>query len=226
LILDSCEHVVETAAALAERIYQEAPRVQILTTSRETLRVAGEHVHMLLPLERPPEDPDLTAAQALTFSAVQLFVERVAAVDNTFRLTDAEAPVVAEMCRTVDGVALAIEFAAGRAGVLGVQKTARLLDGRFRLLWQGRRTALPRHPTLAAALDWSHALLTEAERIVLRRLSIFAGVFVGLEPAPAVAADEGLKQGQVCQSALNSFQVTASNSFHFVSALSDASYAV
>jgi predicted ATPase/DNA-binding winged helix-turn-helix (wHTH) protein len=197
LILDSCEHVVETAAALAETIYREAPRVRILTTSRETLRVEGEHVHTLLPLECPPEDIGLTAAEALNFSAVQLFVERAAAVDNSFRLTDADAPVVARMCRTVDGVALAIEFAAGRAGVFGVQETARLLDGRFRLLWQGRRTALPRHRTLAAALDWSHALLTEAERIVLRRLSIFAGVFVGLEPALAVAVDEKLKQGQV-----------------------------
>jgi predicted ATPase len=197
LILDSCEHLVETAAALAERIYHEAPRVQILTTSREALRVAGEHVHMLLPLECPPENPGLTAAGALAFSAVQLFVERAAAVDNTFRLTDDEAPIVAEMCRTVDGVALAIEFAAGRAGVFGVRETARLLDGRFRLLWQGRRTALPRHRTLAAALDWSHALLTEAERIVLRRLSIFVGVFVGLEPAQAVAADDGLNQEQV-----------------------------
>jgi predicted ATPase/DNA-binding winged helix-turn-helix (wHTH) protein len=196
LILDSCEHLVETAAALAEAIYQEAPRVRILTTSCEALRVAGEHVHVLLPLECPPENPGLTATEALTWSAVQLFVERAVAVDNAFRLTDTDAPVVAEMCRTVDGLALAIEFAAGRAGVFGVQETARLLEGRFRLLWQGRRTALPRHRTLAATLDWSHALLTDAEQIVLRRLSIFAGVFVGLEPAQAVAG-EGLKPGQV-----------------------------
>jgi predicted ATPase/DNA-binding winged helix-turn-helix (wHTH) protein len=197
LILDSCEHVVETAAVLAERIYQEAPGIQILTTSREALRVAGEHVHMLLPLECPPEDTVLTATEALTFSAVQLFVERAAAVDNTFRLTDADAPVVAKMCRTVDGLALAIEFAAGRAGVFGVQETARLLDSRFHLLWQGRRTALSRHHTLAAALDWSHALLTEAERMVLRRLSIFSGVFVGLEPAVAIAAGDALDGKQV-----------------------------
>jgi predicted ATPase/DNA-binding winged helix-turn-helix (wHTH) protein len=191
LVLDGCEHVIDAAAALAESVHAEAPLVGILATSREALRIGGERVHRLAPLGSPPDQPGLTAAEALAFPAVQLFVERVAAGGGAFELGDADVPVVAGMCRDLDGVALAIELAAGRVGAYGVRETARLLEGRFRLLWPGRRTALPRHRTLAATLDWSHALLSEAERLVLRRLSIFVGAF-DLEAARVAAASDGM----------------------------------
>jgi predicted ATPase/DNA-binding winged helix-turn-helix (wHTH) protein len=198
LILDSCEHVIETAAALAEHIFQDAPQVHVLATSRESLRVEGEHVHRLLPLGSPPDDAGLTAAQALGFPAVQLFVERAIASGRRVELNDADAPVVAEICRRLDGIALAIQLAAGRADAYGIQETLLLLNDRFKLLWEGRRTALPRHQTLSATLDWSYNLLSERERLVLRRLSVFAGIFT-LEAACSVAADADADEAQVDQ---------------------------
>lgn len=185
LLLDNCEHVIDTVAPLAERIFSEAPEVYILATSRETLRVEGEHVHRLEPLESPIENAGLTAAAAMTFPAVQLFVERAAARGSPIKLSDDDAPVVGEMCRNLDGLALAIELAAGRVVAHGFRGTAALLDNRFKLEWQGRRTALPRHQTLNSMLDWSYSLLSEAERLVLRRLSIFVGAF-GLDAAADV----------------------------------------
>jgi predicted ATPase len=196
LILDSCEHVIDTAAALAERIFEDAPRVHILATSRESLRVEGEHVHRLSPLGSPPDDAGLTAAQALGFPAVQLFVERALTSGRRIELNDAEAPVVGEICRRLDGMALAIELAAGRVDVYGIPQTMALLNDRFKLLWEGRRTALPRHQTLSATLDWSYDLLSEFERLVLRRLSVFAGIFT-LEAACAVASGEDVDETQV-----------------------------
>jgi predicted ATPase/DNA-binding winged helix-turn-helix (wHTH) protein len=198
LVLDSCEHVVETAASLAEAIFAESPQVYVLATSREPLRVEGEHVHRLVPLECPPEDGGLTATHALSFAATQLFVERIAASSGQFELSDADAPLVAGICRKLDGMALAIELAAGRVGTFGLQQTATLLDNRLRLLWQGRRTALPRHQTLNATLDWSFDLLQERERAALRRLSIFVGTF-RLEAAQEVVAGDGLDQADVVE---------------------------
>jgi predicted ATPase/DNA-binding winged helix-turn-helix (wHTH) protein len=191
LILDGCEHLADAAAALAERIHAETPFVHILATSREALRAVGERVHRLAPLEAPPEQAGLSAAEALRYPAVQLFVERVAAGEPDFVLGDADAPAVAALCRSLDGVALAIELAAGRVGAYGVQETARLLDGQLHLLWRGRRTAVARHQTLAAALDWSHNLLAEEERVALRRLAVLQGAF-SLEAARVVASGEGL----------------------------------
>jgi predicted ATPase/DNA-binding winged helix-turn-helix (wHTH) protein len=194
LILDNCEHVVETVALLAEATFAQAAQVHILATSREALRVEGEHVHRLVPLDCPPDDDALTARDALSFAATQLFVERIIASSSQFELSDADAPLVAGICRKLDGMALAIELAAGRVGTFGLQQTAALLDDRLQLLWQGRRTALPRHQTLNATLDWSFDLL--AERAALRRPSVFAGPF-GLEAAQEVVADEGLDQAEV-----------------------------
>ena len=137
LVLDSCEHVVEAAAVLAERIFQDAPHVHILTTSREALRAEGEHVHHLPALTCPPPDLErITAQQALRFSAVQLFVKEVANNVKAFELRDADAPSVAEVCRRLDGIPLALELAACRVGVYGIQGTASLLDKQFRL-WRG-----------------------------------------------------------------------------------------
>ena len=193
LIFDSCEHVIEVVAALAERIFEGAPEVHILATSREPLRVEGEHVHQLTALASPPADANLTAAQALNFPAVQLFVERVNARGRRFELNDADAPVVGEICRKLDGIALAIELAAGRVNAYSVQETMEQLNDRFRLLWEGRRTALPRHQTMHAAIEWSYDLLSTHERVVLCRLSVFAGTFT-LEAARAVATDVDLDE--------------------------------
>jgi predicted ATPase/DNA-binding winged helix-turn-helix (wHTH) protein len=177
LILDNCEHLIEAAADLAERIFVAAPQVHILATSREALRVEGEHVHRLEPLAVPPDDPGLTATAALTYPAVQLFMERAAASGASLDLTDADAAIVTRICRRLDGIALAIELAAGRVEAYGLQQMAALLEERLSLLWPGQRTAPPRQQTLKATLDWSYELLTELERQVLRRFAVFAGDF-------------------------------------------------
>jgi predicted ATPase/DNA-binding winged helix-turn-helix (wHTH) protein len=186
LVFDSCEHVIETASVLAERIFNEAPQVHILATSREALSIEGEQVYRLAPLECPSEGTRPTAQEALAFPAVRLFIERATANQARFAFSDADAPVVAEICRKLDGIALAIELAAGRVSAFGIRKLATLLDQRFGLRWGGRRTALPRHRTLTATLDWSYDLLQEPERIILRRLSVFAGAFT-LEAAHSAA---------------------------------------
>ncbi|WP_394834953.1 helix-turn-helix transcriptional regulator [Pendulispora rubella] len=194
LVLDSCEHVMDAIAPLAERLGGDAAGIHILATSREALRVEGEHVHRLTALETPPERPEgdgpggVTAAEALQFPAVQLFVERAIAGGVRISLSDDDAPVVADICRRLDGIALAIEFAAGRVAAFGIRGTASLLENRFKLLWHGRRTALPRHRTLRSLLDWSYDLLTDSERRVLRRLSVFVGYF-SLDGVAALAED-------------------------------------
>jgi predicted ATPase/DNA-binding winged helix-turn-helix (wHTH) protein len=196
LILDNCEHVIETAAELAERLFIEAPQVHLLATSREPLRVKGEFVYRLPLLGSPPAEAGLSAMRALDFPAVQLFVERVAASGNGFELSDADAPVVGEICRRLDGIALAIELAAGCVSAWGLQETLEIPTDRFNLLRTGRRTAPPRHKTLSAMLDWSYDLLSEPERLILRRLSTFSSTFT-LEDAIAVAADKGVDDTQV-----------------------------
>lgn len=177
LVLDSCEHLVEAAAELSEAIFLMAPRVHILATSREPLRVEGECVHRLFPLDYPPDDARLTAEEALDFPAVQLFLERVAATSQPSALDDEDARRVGDICRKLDGIALAIELAAGRVAVYGIQGTAALLEDRLGLLWQGRRTAPVRQQTLNATLDWSYNLLPDIERVMFRRLAVFAGSF-------------------------------------------------
>ena len=202
LILDSCERVIDAAAALAEQLFHRALGVHILATSRESLRAEGERVQRLLPLDVPPASPKITADEAMSFSAIQLFVERATASADGFRFTDADAPVVAEICRRLDGIALAIELAAGRIDVLGLQGLAARLDDRFRLLTRGRRTALPRHQTLSATLDWSYELLSDSERVVLRRLAVFAGSFT-LPAASTVASSGELAASDVADSVAN-----------------------
>jgi predicted ATPase len=177
LILDTCEHLVEVIAPLAASIVDAAPQVHILATSREALRVDGEHIYRLDALACPPDDPGLTAAAVRTFPATQLFMERAAASGARLDVSDAEAPIVASICRKLDGVALAIELAARRVESYGLQQTAALLDQRLTLLWLGSRTAPPRQKTLQATLDWSFGLLTGLERVVFRRLAAFVGHF-------------------------------------------------
>jgi len=196
LVLDNCEHVIGVAAALAERVVSEARQAHILATSREALRVESEHVHLLYSLDCPPEDAGLTAMEVLRYPAAQLFMERAAASGHDAALSNIDAPIVARICRRLDGVALAIEFAAGRVGSLGIRGTAELLDSRFSLLWHGRRTALPRHQTLNAMLDWSYNLLSEREKVVLCRLSVFVGDFT-LQAARSVASDTKVDEADV-----------------------------
>jgi predicted ATPase/DNA-binding winged helix-turn-helix (wHTH) protein len=198
LLFDNCDHVIDVTARLAEEIYKHAPRVHILATSREKLRVEGEHVQRLLPLGVPTTTTTLTAKQALAFPAIQLFVERVAANSDEFKLEDANAPLVAEICRRLDGIALAIELAAGSVDTFGINGLASGLDDWFRLLTGGRRTALPRHQTLSAMLDWSYEFLPAQESAVLRRLAIFAGPFV-LGAAQAIAAADDINAMQFAE---------------------------
>lgn len=187
IVLDSCEHIIGAAAELAERIFREAPQVHILTTSREALRVEGEQVQQLSALAYPADSYSLKAEEAMSYAAVRLFVDRAAVGANRFELSDADAPAVARICRELDGIALAIELAAGRLDAYGVQGIATLLNKSIAVLWHGRRTAVPRHQTMSAALEWSYNLLSDVERAVLRRLSVFVGVFP-LEAARFVAA--------------------------------------
>src|ERR1700753_610959 len=144
LVLDSCEHVIETVAAVTESIFRITQEVYILATSRESLRVEGEQIHRILPLGVPPDDPTLKAEDAIVYPAVQLFIECVRSSGHPFELNDNDAPVVGSICRRLDGIALALELAAASVSAYGIRGTAALLDNQFRLLWQGRRTALPR----------------------------------------------------------------------------------
>lgn len=196
ITLDGCEHVIEAAARLVERIFLAAPQLHLLATSREPLRVEGEQVERLTPLSVPPDDPALTAAIALTFPATQLFVERATASGARVDFSDADATIVANICRKLDGVPLAIELAAGRVEAYGLQQTASLLDQRLTLLWSGKRTAPPRQRTLQATLDWSYALLSEPERMVFRRLGIFVGYFT-VEAALEVVRSATVDQADV-----------------------------
>jgi predicted ATPase len=176
LVLDNCEHVVDAIASCGTRILDEAPGVHILTTSRASLGVDVEHVHELPGLAVPRNLPSLTAEAALTFPAVQLFVERAADRQQAFVVSDDDAPVIADICRSLDGIALAIELAAMRVDVFGLNGLKKQLDDRFRILG-GRRGGLERHRTLAATLDWSYNLLSAKEASLLCAVCAFAGAF-------------------------------------------------
>src|SRR5713101_7027230 len=191
IILDSCEHVIEAVASLAEQLYQQTEEIHVLTTSRELLKVEGEHCYRVLPLDYPPDGSEQTANAVLRYPAVQLFVRRVAARAGGVVLTDEEAPFVAEMCRKLDGLPLAIELAAGQVAALGIKNTVARLVSRPELLRLSHRTAVPRHRTLKATLDWSYDLLSDGERIVLRRIAPFVGHFT-LEGARYVAGELGV----------------------------------
>ena len=202
IVLDNCEHVIDTAALLAESLLRGSTKLRILATSRESMRVSGEILFRLAPLAMPEVSDVLTAPIAMTYSAVQLFVERAAMCLGEFSLTDAHAPAVANICSHLDGIPLAIEMAAGRVDAFGIAGLADVLDDRFRLAMRGRRTALPRHQTLSTTLDWSYQLLPETERLVLRRLAVFAGLFT-IPEATGVLADGGGADNQSLESIAN-----------------------
>lgn len=187
LILDNCEHVVDAVARLIETIVTRCPGATILATSREGLRIDGEHVYRVPPLGVPPELQP-AAETVLEHTAVELFMARAKSLGSNFRHDEENLGAIAAICRRLDGIPLAIEFAAARAVMLDPPKIATLLDDRFRFLTTGRRTALPRQRTLRATLDWSYDLLSEEEARLLRQLGVFAGDFL-LEAAVAVAGD-------------------------------------
>jgi predicted ATPase/DNA-binding winged helix-turn-helix (wHTH) protein len=187
LILDNCEHVVDAVAKLAETVVSRCSSTTIIATSREALRIDGEHVYRVPALGVPPE---LRLAPDAVFehTAVKLFMTRAKALGSSFENDEENLGAVAAICRRLDGIPLAIEFAAARAAMLGPPNIAALLDDRFKFLTTGRRTALPRQQTLRATLDWSYDLLPEPEARVLRQLGIFAGDFL-LDAVMEVAGD-------------------------------------
>jgi predicted ATPase/DNA-binding winged helix-turn-helix (wHTH) protein len=186
LLLDNCEHLLEAVADLVHEILSCAPLVQILTTSQEVLGLDGEYVFRLPSLSLPAsKSPGLD--DALASDAVSLFLDRAHAAGWSVCCDAENAPLIAAICRRLDGIALAIEMAAARVPMLGLNALAQLLDERFHVLTMGRRAALPRHRTLHATLDWSHGLLSASERVVFRRIGYFVGDFT-LAAAIAVAA--------------------------------------
>jgi len=193
LVLDNCEHVLDAVDRLAAALRSRAPAVHVLITSQELLRQPGEHVYRLGPLAIP----NASALQAAAATgAVELFVARARAAERRFELRDDNVAIVVEICRRLDGIPLAIELAAARVPLLRVEGVRDRLDQRFRLLTAGSRLALRRHQTLLAALEWSYALLSEAERFMFDRLGVFVGSF-SLECAQDLAAADAMDEWQV-----------------------------
>jgi predicted ATPase/DNA-binding CsgD family transcriptional regulator len=193
LVLDNCEHVIGEAAHLAAELLGGCPALRILATSREPLRIAGEHTYRLPPLPVPAagEAPFPAAEAAAAYPAIALFALRASAVNRNFRLTDENVVEVAGICRRLDGIPLAIELAAARISVLSVRTLAALLDERFRILTSGDRTTLARHQTMRALIDWSYDLLATPERQLFERLSVFAGGFALAQVAAVCIDDAG-----------------------------------
>jgi predicted ATPase len=201
LVLDNCEHVIGAAAGVAEALVRTDAGLHVIATSREPLGAEGEIIYRVPPLDVPAagtEDID----DVLNYGAARLFVARARAAQPHFRVDRSISAATTAICRHLDGIPLAIELAAARVATLGIEGVAARLDDRFRLLTSGRRTALPRHQTLRAALDWSYDLLPACESLILRRLSIFAGSFT-LEATSTVAAGADITGSEVVDCVVN-----------------------
>ena len=196
LILDNCEHVLETIASIADAIIRSCSDIRMMATSRQALDIGGEVVYRLPSLSTPEKPAGLLPAEALQYGAIVLFADRARAADNRFSLTDDNAPIVADICRRLDGIPLAIELAAARVKVLSIPNLAERLNDRFKILTGGSRSALPRQKTLTALIDWSYDLLSPQEQTLFTRVAIFAGGF-SLAAATAVCAGEGLDEIEV-----------------------------
>ncbi|HKZ78147.1 MAG TPA: tetratricopeptide repeat protein, partial [Pyrinomonadaceae bacterium] len=195
LVLDNCEHLIQACAQLAEALLHACPDLHILATSREALGIAGETLYLVPPLTTP--DPLHTTLETLPhYEAVQLFVERAQSSLKGFTLIHENAPAIAQVCHRLDGIPLAIELAAARVRLLRIEEIAARLDDRFHLLTGGARTALPRHQTLQATIDWSHDLFSEPERVLLRRLAVFAGGWT-LEAVESVCSGAGIETYEI-----------------------------
>lgn len=201
LVLDNCEHLVDACAAFAETLLRACPRLRILVTSREAFNIPGETAWRVPslsspdPQRLPPAGADRVAALG-SYESVRLFMERAKTAAPHFAMSERDAPALAQVCHRLDGIPLALELAAARTRVLSVEQIAARLNDRFRLLTGGARTALPRQQTLRATIDWSYDLLNEAERTLLRRLSVFAGGWT-LEAAESVCAGDGVDESEV-----------------------------
>lgn len=200
LVLDNCEHVIAAAAAMAEAVLRAERGIHIIATSREPLQAEGERVYPVLSLSVPAERAEDN--DPLQYGAVRLFLERARAADPHFTPAQPQAVIMAAICRQLDGIPLALELAAARVAALGIEELAARLDDRFQLLTGGRRTALPRHQTLRATLDWSFELLPEPERVILRRLAVFADGFT-LEAVSAVVAGADLTPADAIEGVAN-----------------------
>lgn len=196
IVLDNCEHLIESSARYAEQVLHSSDGTRTLATSREALGIAGEVAWRLPSLRTAGPDAERSPEQLLEFAATRLFVQRAAAASPTFRLTSENLAAVTMICHQLDGIPLALELAAARVGAMRVEQVAERLHDRFALLTHGSRTALQRHQTLRSLIDWSHGLLTEPERALLRRLSVFAGGW-SLEAAEVVCSDELLLSDDV-----------------------------
>jgi non-specific serine/threonine protein kinase len=196
LVLDNCEHLIGACATLADTLLRACPGLKILATSREALGVAGETSWLVPSLSVPDAEYETPTEELGRYAAVKLFCERARAVASSFELTEENSSVVVGVCRRLDGIPLAIELAAARTRVLSVEQIATRLGESFRLLKTESRTADPRHRTLGATIDWSHGLLSDEERTLFRRLSVFVGGWT-LESAEEVCAGEGIDRDEV-----------------------------
>jgi len=195
-VLDNCEHLLSACAQLSDALLRVCPDLRILATSREGLSIAGELAYYVPGLSLPDPHGLLTLESLRQFEAVRLFVERASFNQSGFVMTERNAPAVAQVCSSLDGIPLAIELAAARVTGLSVEQIASRLGDRFHLLTEGSRTAVPRHRTLQATMDWSYGLLAEPERVALRRVSVFAGGFT-LEAAEEVCGGDAIDRSAV-----------------------------
>jgi predicted ATPase len=193
LVLDNCEHLIDATARFVETVLTSCPRLSFLATSREALGIAGETLWPVPSLSLPDPGHPPPVEELARYEAIRLFAERPKVVVPTFEMTEHNAPAMARVCQLLDGIPLAIELAAARAKVLSVEQIAGRLDESFGLLAGGGRTAVPHHRTLQATMEWSHELLGEEERVLFRRLSVFAGGFT-LGAAEAVCADGSIEE--------------------------------
>jgi predicted ATPase/DNA-binding winged helix-turn-helix (wHTH) protein len=214
LIFDTCEHIVEPAAVLAERLLGHCSNLKLLVTSREALRATGEWSHSLPSLTFPAEGEEIEEKDLAKFSAVTLFIDRVRS-STRFEPCRRDLPKIAEICRRLDGIPLALEFAAARVAELGLREIAARLDDCFSILTRGRRTALPRHRTLAAAFDWSYSLLSEEEQRMLVRLAALRGSFTAERAITSCA-------GSACRRPSDVFYSLLDKSFLAVETASEA----
>jgi predicted ATPase/class 3 adenylate cyclase/Tfp pilus assembly protein PilF len=196
LVLDNCEHLLSACAHLVEELLRRCPNLRVLASSREALGITGEQTYRVPSLAAPDPGQLPSLERMQQYEAVRLFADRALLSQPTFEVTAANAAAVAQVCQRLDGIPLALELAAARVKALPVGQLAARLDDRFRLLTGGSRTALPRQQTLRALIDWSYDLLSEPERALLRRLSVFAGGWT-LEAAEAVCASDGLEEWEV-----------------------------
>jgi predicted ATPase/class 3 adenylate cyclase len=196
IVLDNCEHLLAACAEIAKKILQAGAHVKILASSREHLHVAGETTYLVPPLSVPAADKTITPADLTQYEAVRLFIERAVAGQPAFQMTQQNATAVANICHRLDGIPLAIELAAARVRALSLEQIAAHLADRFLLLTRGDHTAPPRHQTLRASIDWSYDLLSQKERVLLRRLAVFAGGWT-LDAAEALGAGGEIDKSEV-----------------------------